>query len=363
MMAMMEAMGGKSGPTPLEIFEALLASRKMAERVIEQLNLRMYYGAHTLSQTVNALQGETVVKGGRFKTLEITVLSKDPQMAAEIANAYVKNLDILYQDMNVSTTKRHRHFLELRLAEKVKKLEEAELRLKDFQTEHRLLSIEDQSTGAVGTAAELHAQIVALEVELAALREYASSSHPMINQLQAQIKELRHQLDMVDQKQGKNAATRVQGVRRTRANVAFPAFEEAPALALEFLRLTRHVKVEEAVYGMLVGMLEQAKISESRDLPTVQVIDAAIPAENKSKPQTLQNVLSAIAVAFIGGILLAVFLDYLGRLKAEEIVALPLGASAALTESNGDSQPGPNGGGLAVVRTGAPREIEIVRHE
>jgi len=86
-----------------------------------------------------------------------------------------------------------------------------------------------------------------------------------------------------------------------------PAITSVPALALEFGRLTRDLKVQETLYALLMSQYEQAKIAEARDTPTVQVLDPAIPAERKSRPSIRLNV-------FIAGILslmIAIFWTFL----------------------------------------------------
>lgn len=119
----------------------------------------------------------------------------------------------------------------------------------------------------------------------------------------------------------------------------FPAFEESPSLAVNFIRLMRRVKVEEAVYGMLVGMLESAKIAEARDVPTIQIMDAATPPEHRSRPKTLQSIQVAGVLALVLGILLAFFLNYLERLSAQEAVPGPTTVDtgySAEVDGNGD---------------------------
>jgi uncharacterized protein involved in exopolysaccharide biosynthesis len=96
-----------------------------------------------------------------------------------------------------------------------------------------------------------------------------------------------------------------------------PAFITVPSLVLEYARLFREVKVQEALYTMLTTQYEQAKIAEARDTPSVQVLDPAIPAERKSKPTLTLNMLIAGVLALFLGIFLAFFLEYLERIKRE----------------------------------------------
>ncbi len=317
----LDLMGGKSGPTLMDTLNVLLNSRAIGEAVAEDLNLMAYYGTNSLARTVDALQSQAKFTVSKFKAIEIIVLTKDPEMAARIANAYAVHLDRLNKQYSMRATRRTREFIEKRLAEKTKQLIVAEEALKEFQTRNRSLALDNQTEAAFGTVASLHAQIVELEVELAALREYATPAHPMINQLEVQIKQLRRELDRLETDQTQAFRSK----KKSRAPIserAFPTFEEAPSLALQYFRLVRQSKVEEAVYGMLVGALEQVKLSEARDLPTVELLDPAIPSMFKSKPNTLENVLTAGVLSIALGTLLAYFLNYLLLVQAQEAAAL-----------------------------------------
>jgi len=322
----MDVFGGKSGPSLLDTLLVLVNSRVMAEAIVERMNLFEYYGTSSKTDAAYALRGEVIAKGTSSKTLEVTVMTKDSKMAADIANTYLTELDIVYKNYNISNTKRNRVFLEARLAEKAKLLEEAEETVKAFQEKYRFISGSNDETGAqtYGMAAGLHAQILSLELELAALKEYATPNHPLINSLNVQIRELRKQLDRLEKDQ-------LYGFLRTMKSVPplssklFPTFEEAPTLALEFLRISRRVKVEETVFGMLVGMLEQAKLAEVRDLPVVLVLDSALPPLHWSKPKTRSNMMVAGVVSLLVAIILAVLLDYLEQLKLQDLQSRPKG--------------------------------------
>jgi len=81
---------------------------------------------------------------------------------------------------------------------------------------------------------------------------------------------------------------------------------------------------------MLIGMLEQAKIFEARDVPTIQILDVAILPTYPSQPRPLRNVLVAGVLSLVFGTLFAMFLDYLERLKTQKA------ASLRLTEGAGE---------------------------
>ena len=66
--------------------------------------------------------------------------------------------------------------------------------------------------------------------------------------------------------------------------------------------------------------LEQARIGEAKDLPSVQVLDYATPAERASKPRLLQSVMIAAVVSLLVGVFLALLVEY-GRTLRHEVAA------------------------------------------
>ncbi len=241
----------------------------------------------------------------------------------------------------MTAAKRNRMFIEARLAEKAQLLAEAENAHKEFLTEHRLLGMEGPPFAAAGTITELHKKVVGLQVELASLREYATMDHPRLNQLQVQIRELRKVLHKMEQDPLGNSGNR----RVPLSEKVFPAILEAPSLILDMYHLTREIEMQEAVFGMLLGMLEQSKILEVRDLPTIQVLDVAILPTYPSQPRPLRNALVAGALSLVFGILFAVFLDYLERLKTQKAASLRLtegaGELSAIDSSDNGNKTGP----------------------
>jgi uncharacterized protein involved in exopolysaccharide biosynthesis len=56
-------------------------------------------------------------------------------------------------------------------------------------------------------------------------------------------------------------------------------------------------------------------------MPTVQLLDKAVPAERKSRPKTVLNMAIAGALSLFVGIFLAFFLEYVERIRKQEQTA------------------------------------------
>ena len=63
------------------------------------------------------LEGATRIVVSKEKVIKVTVEDKDPQLASDIANFYVSNLDQLNQTLSVSKARENRKFIEQRVAE------------------------------------------------------------------------------------------------------------------------------------------------------------------------------------------------------------------------------------------------------
>jgi uncharacterized protein involved in exopolysaccharide biosynthesis len=305
--------------TPTDLFVAMLKSRVMADEVIRRFHLMERYQTKTMQDARKALESHVSITVTKEKVIKITVEDTDPQVAADMANFFVSNLDRLNRTLNVSKASQNRAFIEHRLAETRANLAKAEDALKAFQTQNKTVAVEAQSKAMIEAAATIQAQITAQEVQLQVMSTYLSPDNPELARVRSGIEELKRQLYLLES--GKGGKGMLPGDR------LHPAMVTVPALALEYGRLMRELKVQETLYTLLASQLEQAKLQEARDTPTVQVLDPAVPAEKKSKPSIRLNVLLAAVVALFVGVFLAFFLRYLEQAKARR-AATSLAASA-----------------------------------
>ena len=295
--------------TPTDIFTAMLKSRIMADEVIRTFNLMERYEKKTMQETRLALENATRIVVSKEKVIKITVEDKDPQLAADIANFYVSNLDRLNQTLSVSKARENRKFIEQRLGETQATLVKVENALKEFQTQNRTVAIEAQSKAMIEATAMIQAQIMAQEVQLQVMGSYLSQDNPEVARVQSSINELRKQLQIMES--GKGGKDRMPGDRLR------PAITSVPTLALEYGRLARDLKVQETLYALLISQYEQAKLTEARDTPTVQVLDPAVPAERKSRPKISLNLLIAGMLSLLIGIFWAFVREALDRRNAQ----------------------------------------------
>ena len=73
---------------------------------------------------------------------------------------------------------------------------------------------------------------------------------------------------------------------------------------------TYEAQVQETLYQLLIRECEMAKIEEAKSMPTIQVLDEAVPPTRKFAPHRRQMVTMAGAASFALAVFLAFFLEY-----------------------------------------------------
>lgn len=321
--------------TPTDIFVAILESRNVAEQIVDRFDLVEEYGAATKLAAVKTLREQTEVVVTGDGTIAVRAIASSPDRAAEMANAYVEELDRLNRSLAYREAQSIREFVEKELDEARLRLATAEEELRTFQEDYGAIEVTEQARAVIGAAAEVSARILAAEVELGVLRRTRDDDHPDVVAAHDLLEELRLRLAEIegtdvtlaeaspteDGTRGTNGHPETGGAPGDHGDLekgksVFPPLSRVPRLGLEFGRLFRTLKTEEAVVMLLTEQYHRARIEEKRSLPTVRVLDEAVPPDRRYWPRrTLMVVMTTGA-----GLFLALLLTY-----ALEIVSLVRG--------------------------------------
>lgn len=186
----------------VDMYVGILQSRAATDTIIDRFDLRNVYEVGASRHRARArLQADTSFRVSDDGILYIKVEDKDPNRAADIANAYVEELDRLNKTLSVGQTASKRVFLETRLHE--------------------------------------------METDL---------SRPDIP--------------------------------------------------------TREEKIQEMLYELLMRELWIAKIEEAKSMPTIQVLDSAVPPERRKARGTIRWASLAGAIAFVVMVFFAFAREY-----------------------------------------------------
>ncbi len=288
---------GEKG-TPADIFIATLKSMHTRRSMVHTFALKERYGVETMTDAVETLAEKTVIDKSEEGTIVISVLDRDPQMAAQMANHYTVILDSTNKAIGQISARERMGFIQVLRIEGEARLDSVMSNLQEFQSEHNAISIEDQARAVIGAAAAM--QTDAMELEIMRQGMIASGldeSHDRVKKLEREI--FLRQDAMTFLRDGLNADGR--GMMRgpqtleIQENLFLP-LRDIPQVAQDYAILEKDVLVQKALMQLLLQQEAESLIESRNNTATVQVLDPAIPPEIKARPQR-------VLIVFIAGVL------------------------------------------------------------
>jgi len=282
---------------PNDLYVGMLKSRTVADNLIQRFDLNKLYDQNYQSLTRKRLEKETTITAGRDGIITIQVDDKDPRRAAELANAYVDELFKLTKVLAVTEASQRRLFFERQLELAKDSLARSEASTRQALQKGGLVLVEGQGRVMAETSARLRAEITVKEIQIGAMRTFASEQNPELQRTQQQVEVLKRELARIEGTSG--------------AGSSRP--EETSVKGIENLRLLREMRYNELTYELLAKQYEIAKIDEAKDSAIIQVMDKAIEPDRKSKPVRWQIVLLSTLVAGLLAVLGAFLLEALTK--------------------------------------------------
>ncbi|RJG02049.1 GumC family protein [Noviherbaspirillum sedimenti] len=301
MAAMLGQLGGLAGvagiggiKNPNDLYVGILGSRTIADNLIKEFKLQDRYESKVIDDARKALAGVSQIGAGKKDGLiSISIEDKDPRFAAELANAYVAELIKLTQTMAISEASQRRLFFERQLKETKNQLANAEVALRTTQEKTGMIQPEGQVQAIIASIAQIKGTIAAKEVQLNAMRTFATGQNPELLRTQEELRALQMQLLKLEKNQPSKDG-----------DFMVPT-GKIPAVGVEYVRSLREVKYYETMFELLAKQYELARIDEAKDSSMIQLLDKAVPAERKSKPKRAVITLLGVVAGGILGILLA----------------------------------------------------------
>ena len=285
--------------TPADISLATIRSTTTRRRMVEKFGLMQRYEARTLTDAIEVLADNTTADMTEEGMLRVSVLDKDPQMAADMANYYIALLDSTNKRFSHKAASERLDFIRGLLQEEDKKLEDKMKRLEEFQSEHNAISIADQARAAILTATSMNTAALELALKRQGLiLSGLGPNHDQVKQLereillrQGTIAFLRDGLGPTDNGLLQNKALQLQ----LDENIFLP-LNQIPGVAQEYATLEKDVLVQTS-FLLVLQQQEAQSLIEAKDFTsTVQILDPATPPEIKAKPQR-------VLIVFLAGLL------------------------------------------------------------
>jgi len=267
--------GGAAGiKNPADQYVALLQSRSVYDAIIERFKLRQLYDERYIEETRKELDKRSKVSAGtRDGIISIEIEDRDPKRAADIANAFVDELRHLSRTLAITEAAQRRLFFEGQLKQAKDDLTKSESTLRGSNVSEATLRTVPQA--ALEALARLKAQITIQEIKLSSMRTFMTDSNPEFRLAIQELGALRTELSKAEQGSTLKAA----------------------GDGAEYIAKYRDFKYHETLFELMAKQYELARLDEAREGAVIQVVDAALPPEQKTRPKkALIAALTTLAV-------------------------------------------------------------------
>lgn len=300
--ALLGQLGGLAGvasqslgiKNPSDPYVGILSSRTVADELIAQFKLQQTYRKKTLTETRKKLAKRSSFNSAKYSLIQISVEDRDPERAAEMANAYVNRLQVQNSRLAVTEASQRRLFFERELEREKNNLAEAESAFQKMQEQKGIFQVSSQVEAVIRSMAQMRAEVAAREVNLQRLKAGATTQNPEVLRQEIELKALRSQLQELESSSSK----------RSQGDPLMPT-TMVPEAGLEYTRRLREVKYRETLYELLAKQYEAARIDEAKEAPIIQIVDRAVIPDKKSAPKRSVYVILGILFGSAVGVIMA----------------------------------------------------------
>src|SRR6185312_3652692 len=274
------------------VFIKVLASRTVLDDLIRRFDLQKHYDLKYWEDTRQKLSSRTdIVEDKKSGVIAITVHDRDPHLAMDLANAYVEELSLVTAKVSTSAAKQERIFIEQRLSEETKNLQNAEQQFSQFASANMALDVPEQMKATVEAAGRLQGEVIAARAQLDALKQTYTDENIRVKSAQAHVDELERELARI------NSGQQTQGAKD--ASNPYPSVKSLPLLGVKWTDLYRNTKIRETVVELLTQQYEMARIQEAKEATTVFFFNEAATPERKRPSWLLLTLAGTAFFAFL----------------------------------------------------------------
>jgi len=278
---------------PNELFVGILKTRPIADALIRRFDLQKVYRARDMTSARKELAADSQIVSEKDGLISITVQDRDKKRAADLANAYIDEVRALTSGLALTEASERRLFYEEQLKRAKDDLADAEVAFKEQQQKNGIIQVDAQAKALIQSIASLRAQLVAKQVELQALRSYATDQNAEVAIVQQEIAGIQAELTRLEKR---GAGTDIYDV----------SLKNVPESGLAFIRAYREVRYRETIFELLAKQYEAARLDEARNAPLIQVVEPAIEPDRATFPNRMLIIFLCSVLGCFSGSLLTI---------------------------------------------------------
>ncbi len=138
-----------------DVYVSMLRSDTIANSLIDRFSLMAVYKSKWRVDAQKKLESSTDVTMAKDGVISVSVDDRSPQLAADLANGYIDELEKLAKRLAVTEAGKRRLFYESEVKSELDELSKAELGLKQTQEKTGIFTLESQAKAVIESVAAL----------------------------------------------------------------------------------------------------------------------------------------------------------------------------------------------------------------
>lgn len=292
--------------TDVQRIDAVFRSDSVSDAVIERFELMKTYETTHIEHARAELWkhcATSVDRKSNFVTLNCE--DREPLRAKEMTAYFGEVANKVFRRVSTTSSGEERRFLETQVVSARKAVDDASIKLREFQEKFHVVDLPEQSKAVISAMASIQAELVSKELELSYVRRFSARTEGTVMQLEQQIAIMKDKLTQLEAERRPDTNSG-SGSASVATPEFFPGAMTMPELRFELEQLMREQKVRETVFLLMTQRYEMAKVDEARDTSTFQVLDAPTTPTIKSRPRRKYLVGAGGVAGFILACLLIV---------------------------------------------------------
>jgi uncharacterized protein involved in exopolysaccharide biosynthesis len=300
---------GTDSSDKAENFITVMQSRTFSEEVIRKFNLIPYFKLHNpdslrnMDDALKKLSSKVISMDIDTNSglISIAAKTKNKQLSLDIVNHYLKRLDEYNRKQKVTQSKLNREFLEERVNETRAILDSLIAVNRSFQEKNKAIDLETQAKAMVDSYGALIAEKMKLDIELELAKASYGNSSPL-------LKELILKKDVLE-----NQIRSLENSGKTPKPEYLLDIDKIPLISSQYAQIKMNLEIYKAVYEFLYPQYEAARLSELKDMPTLEILDQPRLAGRRDSPRRAIICIIATLVAFLMAIMIALIKEMVAK--------------------------------------------------
>lgn len=289
--------------------------------LVARTGTEFYLFRRSKASMVSALQSslQITVKGKGTGLLEVALEGSDRENIRKIIHGLTQSYLRRSVEMRSEESEKMISFINMQLPVMRAELDTAGRALNYYREKVGAFDLSMESSNLLQRVTKVETEISVLGIERAELMHRLTENHPVIIGLDEKMNRLR------------NEEVNLEGQLKT-----------VPEKELEFVKLSRDVKVASELYMLLLNKSQELKLIKAGTLGNVRIVDEAITGMYAIKPQKKRIVTLSLLLGVIAGVMIASIRKVLNKSIQdpsiiEKRLGLPVYAEIAFSESQAEA--------------------------